>query len=162
MSSSPNTPAAAASQYDAVLAAGTLLANKPATAKKRSFHHFENAKSDREPGVDFRVPVSPVEFVAASMPVKQERQARNQPQPPHSFQSTISLTGSNADDRYTTKPSERACCTGDFESTEQNQASFSDKRLNEGISLAADQQKAAGGNAPKVVWWRTTAISRWL
>ena len=137
-------------QYDAVSYAGMLLANEACYGKKAiPSYHFENAKVIVSLDADFLGTwLSPVEF---SSQYAQNRKVTGE-KPTLSrhihFESTISLTGSNADDRYTHKPSETgAVALAILNQLNGTGASFSDKRLNEGIKLAADQLKAAGGNA---------------
>ena len=137
-------------QYDAVSYSGMLLANEACYGKKAiPSYHFENAKVIVSLGADFLGTwLSPVEF---SSQYAQNRKVTGE-KPTLSrhihFESTISLTGSNADDRYTHKPSETgAVALAILNQLNGTGASFSDKRLNEGIKLAADQLKAAGGNA---------------
>ncbi|HNL63701.1 MAG TPA: TAT-variant-translocated molybdopterin oxidoreductase [Ferruginibacter sp.] len=137
-------------QYDAVSYSGMLLANEACYGKKAiPSYHFENAKVIVSLDADFLGTwLSPVEF---SSQYAQNRKVTGE-KPTLSrhihFESTISLTGSNADDRYTHKPSETgAVALAILNQLNGTGASFSDKRLNEGIKLAADQLKAAGGNA---------------
>ena len=137
-------------QYDAVSYSGMLLANEACYGKKAiPSYHFENAKVIVSLGADFLGTwLSPVEF---SSQYAQNRKVTGE-KPTLSrhihFESTISLTGSNADDRYTHKPSETgAVALAILNQLNGTGASFSDKRLNEGIKLAADQLKTAGGNA---------------
>ncbi len=137
-------------QYDAVSYSGMLLANE-ATYGKRVLpsYHFENAKVIVSLGADFLGTwLSPTEF---SKQYSENRKITGE-KPDISrhihFESMMSLTGSNADDRIMHKPSETgAVAVAILNALNGTAASFADKKLNEGIKLAADKLKAAGGNA---------------
>ena len=95
-------------QYDAVSYHGMLAANE-ACYGKRSIpsYHFENAKTIVSLGADFLGTwLSPVEFskqYATNRKVTGEHPTLSRH---FHFESMLSLTGSNADDRFTHKPSE--------------------------------------------------------
>jgi MoCo/4Fe-4S cofactor protein with predicted Tat translocation signal len=95
-------------QYDAVSHSGILLANEMTYGKKAiPSYHFDKAKIIVSLGADFLGTwLSPVEF---SRQYSENRKVKNN-KPELSrhihFESMMSLTGSNADDRYTHKPSE--------------------------------------------------------
>jgi MoCo/4Fe-4S cofactor protein with predicted Tat translocation signal len=95
-------------QYDAVSHAGMLLANEACYGKKAiPSYHFDNAKVIVSLGADFLGTwLSPVEF--ASQYAKNKKVVGDKPSlSKHiQFESMMSLTGSNADDRYMHKPSE--------------------------------------------------------
>ncbi len=96
-------------QYDAVSYSGMLLANEACYGKRViPSYQFDNAKVIVSLGADFLGTwLSPVEFSAQ---YAQNRKIVGE-KPTMSrhiqFESTLSLTGSNADDRYTHKPSEQ-------------------------------------------------------
>ena len=96
-------------QYDAVSYSGMLLANE-ACYGKRSIpcYQFDNAKVIVSLGADFLGTwLTPIEFnhqYAANRRIKGENPSMSQ----HiHFESALSLTGSNADDRFVHKPSEK-------------------------------------------------------
>ncbi len=137
-------------QYDAVSYTGMILANEACYGKKAiPSYHFDNAKVIVSLGADFLGTwLSPTEFskqYAATRKVNAEKPEMSR----HiQFESMMSLTGSNADDRYTHKPSETgAVAVAILNALNGAAASFKDARLNDGIKKAAEQLKAAGGNA---------------
>ncbi len=95
-------------QYDAMSHSGMLLANEACYGKRAlPSYHFDKAKTIVSLGADFLGTwLSPVEFskqYAANRKIKSEKPALSH----HiHFESMMSMTGSNADDRYTHKPSE--------------------------------------------------------
>ena len=97
-------------QYDAVSYSGMLLANQACYGKKAlPSYHFDKAKVIVSLSADFLGTwLSPVEF--ASQYAKNRRITATAPSMSRhiQFESSLSLTGSNADDRYMHKPSEKA------------------------------------------------------
>ena len=95
-------------QYDAVSYSGMLLANEACYGKRAiPSYHFDNAKVIVSLGADFLGTwLSPTEF--SNQYGKNRKVTGEKPELSKHFQfeSMISLTGSNADDRYTHKPSE--------------------------------------------------------
>ena len=95
-------------QYDAVSHSGMLLANEMTYGKKAiPSYQFDKAKTIVSLGADFLGTwLSPVEFsnqYASNRKVKSKKPELSR----HiHFESMMSLTGSNADDRYTHKPSQ--------------------------------------------------------
>ena len=137
-------------EYDAVSYSGMLLANEATYGKKAiPSYHFDNAKVIVSLGADFLGTwLSPVEFskqYAANRKVTGEKPELSR----HiHFESMMSMTGSNADDRYTHKPSETgAVAVAILNALNGTAAAFKDARLNAGVKLAADKLKAAAGNA---------------
>jgi len=96
-------------QYDAISYSGMLLANEACYGKRAlPSYHFENAKVIVSIGADFLGTwLSPVEFnnqYAQNRRITGERPTMSR----HiQFESALSLTGSNADDRFVHKPSEK-------------------------------------------------------
>jgi MoCo/4Fe-4S cofactor protein with predicted Tat translocation signal len=95
-------------QYDAVSYSGMLLANEACYGKKAiPSYHFDNAKVIVSLDADFLGTwLSPVEFskqYANNRKIKGEKADLNRH---FHFEGAMSLTGSNADDRYLHKPSE--------------------------------------------------------
>lgn len=137
-------------QYDAVSYSGMLLANE-ATYGKREIpsYHFDNAKVIVSLGADFLGTwLSPAEF-SKQYSVNRKITGEKPELSRHiHFESMMSMTGVNADDRYTHKPSETgAVAVAILNALNGTAAAFADKRLNEGVKLAAEKLKAAGGNA---------------
>lgn len=95
-------------QYDAVSYSGMLLANEMSYGKRYiPSYNFEKAKTIVSLGADFLGTwLSPVEFssqYATNRRIKKSNPALSR----HiQFESMLTLTGSNADDRFTHKPSE--------------------------------------------------------
>ena len=97
-------------QYDAVSHSGMLKANELCYGKAAiPAYHFDNAKVIVSLGADFLGTwLSPVEF-SRQYASKRKVSGEKPEQSRHiQFESMMSLTGSNADDRYTHKPSETA------------------------------------------------------
>jgi molybdopterin-containing oxidoreductase family iron-sulfur binding subunit len=95
-------------QYDAVSYSGMLLANEACYGKKAlPSYHFDKAKTVVSLGADFLGTwLSPVEFsrqFSVNRKVTGEKPVLSRH---FQFESMLSLTGSNADDRFTHKPSE--------------------------------------------------------
>jgi len=137
-------------QYDAVSYSGMILANEACYGKKViPSYQFDNAKVIVSLAADFLGTwLSPVEF-NRQYSVNRRVSAEKPEMSRHiQFESMMSLTGGNADDRYTHKPSETgAVAIAILNALNGTAASFKDARLNDGIKKAADQLKAAGGNA---------------
>ncbi len=137
-------------QYDAISYSGMIQANEACYGKKAiPSYHFDNAKVIVSLGADFLGTwISPTEF--SNQYSKNRKISGEKPELSKHFQfeSTMSLTGSNADDRYTHKPSETgAVAVAILNALNGAAASFSDTKLNEGIRLAATNLKSAAGNA---------------
>ena len=95
-------------QYDAVSHSGMLLANEACYGKKAiPSYHFDNAKVIVSLGADFLGTwLSPVEFSKQYAANRKINAAKPELSRHIQFESMLSMTGSNADDRYTHKPSE--------------------------------------------------------
>lgn len=137
-------------QYDAVSYTGMLLANEASYGKKAiPTYHFDAAKVIVSLAADFLGTwVSPTEFskqYAAKRKVTGEKPEQNR----HiHFESIMSLTGSNADDRYIHKPSETgAIAVALLNAVNGGAAGLSDKKLNDAVTKAAAELKAAAGQA---------------
>ncbi|ATL46379.1 [Fe-S]-binding protein [Chitinophaga caeni] len=136
--------------YDTLSFAGMLLANEASYGKRvLPSYHFENAKVIVSLGADFLGTwLSPAEF---SKQYGQNRKI-NQKNPSMSkhfhFESMMSLTGANADERYTHKPSELgAVVLNLYAALGGNVAApaISNARLKEGIAKAAKAIQANQG-----------------
>ncbi|MGG9970747.1 TAT-variant-translocated molybdopterin oxidoreductase [Ferruginibacter sp. SUN002] len=97
-------------QYDAVSYSGMLLANEACYGKKAlPSYHFDNAKVIVSLAADFLGTwLSPVEFSAQYAKGRRVTADKKEMSRHIQFESGLSLTGSNADDRFTHKPSEKA------------------------------------------------------
>ncbi|MCW3093006.1 MAG: [Fe-S]-binding protein, partial [Ferruginibacter sp.] len=139
-------------QYDAVSYSGMLLANESSYGKRAlPSYHFENAKVIVSIGADFLGTwLSPVEFAsqyAETRRITGEKPAMSQ----HiHFESTLSLTGSNADDRFIHKPSEKTAIALSLLAKlggAVTAPAISDADLNKGIEKAAAALNANKGAA---------------
>ncbi|MBL0055420.1 MAG: TAT-variant-translocated molybdopterin oxidoreductase [Chitinophagaceae bacterium] len=139
-------------QYDAVSYSGMIQANEACYGKKAiPSYHFENAKVIVSLGADFLGTwLSPTEF---SKQYAQNRKVTGEkPELSRHFQfeSMMSLTGSNADDRYTHKPSQTGAVALALLAKLGQGAGASglkDERLLKGIDAAAAALLANKGNA---------------
>ena len=95
-------------QYDAVSYSGMLLANEACYGKKAiPSYHFENAKVIVSLGADFLGTwLSPTEFSGQYSKNRKVTGEKPELSQHFQFESMMSMTGSNADDRHTHKPSE--------------------------------------------------------
>jgi MoCo/4Fe-4S cofactor protein with predicted Tat translocation signal len=137
-------------QYDAVSYSGMIQANEATYGKKAiPSYHFDNAKVIVSLAADFLGTwLSPTEFSKQYSTNRKITGEKPELSRHIHFESMMSMTGSNADDRFTHKPSETgAVAVAILNALNGATASFADKKLNEGIKLAADKLKAAGGNA---------------
>jgi MoCo/4Fe-4S cofactor protein with predicted Tat translocation signal len=136
-------------QYDAVSYSGMLLANEACYGKKSiPSYHFDNAKVIVSLGADFLGTwLSPTEFSRQYADTKKVKGEKPELSRHIQFESIMSMTGSNADDRYTHKPSETGAVAVALLNALNggNAAVGNDKRLNDGITLAAAKLKAAAG-----------------
>lgn len=95
-------------QYDAVSYSGMLLANEACYGKRAiPSYHFDKAKVIVSLGADFLGTwLSPTEFGHQYAKNKKVTGEKPELSKHFQFESMMSMTGSNADDRYTHKPSE--------------------------------------------------------
>lgn len=137
-------------QYDPVSYSGMLLANEACYGKKAiPSYHFDKAKVIVSLSADFLGTwLSPVEFsnqYSQNRRVKGEKADLNRH---FQFESTLSLTGSNADDRYTHKPSETgavALALAAKLGVAVTAPSIADPKLAKGIETVAAALTAAKG-----------------
>lgn len=97
-------------QYDALSYSGMLSANEACYGKRAlPSYHFDKAKTIVSLGADFLGTwLSPVEFSRQYGAIKRIKGDKPSISRHIHFESMLSLTGSNADDRFTHKPSETA------------------------------------------------------
>jgi len=137
-------------QYDAVSYSGMLLANEVCYGKRAiPSYHFDNAKVIVSLGADFLGTwLSPVEFSHQYAPKRKVAGEKPELSKHFHFESMMSMTGSNADERYTHKPSE----TGAIALTLLSRLglglaapAISDPKLLKGINAAAKALNASKG-----------------
>lgn len=139
-------------QYDAVSYSGMLLANEACYGKKAlPSYHFDNAKVIVSLGADFLGTwLSPVEFTYQYQ--KNRKISGDKPEMSRhiQFESHLSLTGSNADDRYVHRPSEKAAVALNILARlggSVTAPAISDAAVNKGIDETVAQLKANNGAA---------------
>ena len=138
--------------YDAVSYSGMLLANEAAYGKKTlPSYHFENAKVIVSLGADFLGTwLNPAEFSKGYGATRKIDQEKPEMSKHFHFESTMSLTGANADERFTHKPSEiGAIALALFSALggSVTAPAIADKRLADGIKKAAAALQASQGKA---------------
>jgi molybdopterin-containing oxidoreductase family iron-sulfur binding subunit len=137
--------------YDAVSYSGMLLANEAAYGKRAlPSYHFENAKTIVSLGADFLGTwLSPAEFSKQYGATRKINAAKPEMSKHFHFESMMSLTGANADERFTHKPSETgAIALALYNAVNGGSVSgIADKRLADGITKAARALKATQGKA---------------
>ncbi|HJT73694.1 MAG TPA: TAT-variant-translocated molybdopterin oxidoreductase [Chitinophaga sp.] len=138
--------------YDAVSYSGMLLANEASYGKRAlPVYHFENAKTIVSLGADFLGTwLNPVEY-AKQYGVNRKIDEKKPEMSKHfHFESMMSVTGANADERYTHKPSETGAVALALLSAVGGAVSkpaIADKRLAEGIEKAAKSLRDNQGKA---------------
>ncbi len=139
-------------QYDAVSYSGMLLANEACYGKRAiPAYQFDKAKVIVSLSADFLGTwLSPVEFnkqYSVNRKISGEKPEMSR----HiQFESSLSLTGSNADDRFTHKPSEKGAVALALLAKlggAVTAPAIADAALNKGIELAAAQLSANKGAA---------------
>ncbi len=139
-------------QYDADSFSGMLQANE-ASYGKRSIpsYHFDNAKIIVSLGADFLGTwLSPVEFArqyAKGRKIDEKAPAMNRH---YQFESLLSMTGANADERFAHKPSETGAVALALLAALGGNVTCpgaSSEKLKNGIAKAAKDLAAAKGNA---------------
>jgi molybdopterin-containing oxidoreductase family iron-sulfur binding subunit len=139
-------------QYDAISYSGMLLANEACYGKKAiPSYHFDNAKVIVSLDADFLGTwLSPVEFARQYSAGRKVDPANAQMSKHIQFESRLSLTGANADDRFVHRPSETAAVALNLLSRVGGTVTapaIADARLKKGLDMAANMLKQAGGNA---------------
>lgn len=139
-------------QYDAVSYSGMLQANEACYGKKAiPSYHFDKAKVIVSLGADFLGTwLSPVEFsgqYAQNRKITGEKPTLSRH---FQFESMMSMTGSNADDRYTHKPSETGAVALALLAKLGGAVSaptIADAKLSKGIDTTVAALKASNGAA---------------
>jgi MoCo/4Fe-4S cofactor protein with predicted Tat translocation signal len=138
--------------YDAVSYSGMLLANEASYGKRAlPVYHFENAKTIVSLGADFLGTwLNPVEY-SKQYGTNRKIDAKKPEMSKHfHFESMMSVTGANADERFTHKPSETGAVALALLSAVGGAVSkpaIADKRLAEGIEKAAKALRDSQGKA---------------
>lgn len=137
-------------QYDAISYSGMIEANQISYGKKAiPSYHFENAKVIVSIGADFLGTwLSPVVFSNQYAQTRRINSEKPEMSRHIQFESHLSLTGANADERYLQKPSQTgAISIALFNSLTGGAISGLDAKLTEGIKKVAAELSAAKGNA---------------
>lgn len=139
-------------QYDAISYSGLLQANELCYGKKvLPSYRFDRAKTVVSLGADFLGTwISPVEFAQQYVSLRKVTSKTPTLSRHFHFESMMSMTGSNADDRFTHKPSETGAIALALLSKlggSVSAPSISDTRLKEGIDKAAAALAANKGSA---------------
>ncbi|NDC77347.1 MAG: 4Fe-4S dicluster domain-containing protein [Chitinophagia bacterium] len=139
-------------QYDALSASGMLLANESTYGRKAiPAHRFDKAKVIVSLGADFLGTwLNPVEFSRQYAAGRKVVQSNPEMSKHIQFESMLSLTGANADDRYVHRPSETgavALALYNAVSGATEAKPLADERLKKGIAQAAAALKSAQGAA---------------
>ena len=139
-------------QYDAVSYSGMLAANEACYGKRAiPSYHFDKAKTIVSLSADFLATwLSPVEFSRQYAETKRIKGEKPEISRHFHFESMLSITGSNADDRYTHKPSETGAIALALLAKLGGAVaapSISDAALAKGIEKAAAALTASKGQA---------------
>ena len=139
-------------QYDAVSYSGMLLANEASGfGRKLPSYDFGAAKVIVSLGADFLGTwLSPVEYAKGYSQGRKINEKNPEMSKHYHFESMLSMTGSNADERYTHKPSDTgavALALAAALGVAGVSGSVSDKKLADGITKAANDLKANNGKA---------------
>ena len=138
--------------YDAVSYSGMIQANEVSYGKKGiPSYHLDNAKVIVSFGADFLGTwLSPVEF-SKQYATGRKIDEKNPTMSRHiQFESMYSMTGANADERFTHKPSELGAALLNLYAKVGGAVTapaIADKKLAAGIEATAKELIAAGGNA---------------
>jgi MoCo/4Fe-4S cofactor protein with predicted Tat translocation signal len=143
-------PSATHVVYAPVSYHGILSANEASFGKRAVPQYmFENAKVIVSISADFLGSwVAPSLFAKGYSKTRKLKKASPEMSKHFQFESMLSLTGANADERYTMRPSETgAVVMSLYNAVSGGAATIKDEKLVAGIKAAADMLKAAGGNA---------------
>lgn len=137
-------------QYDAISHSGMLLANEASYGKRAlPSYRFDKAKTIVSLGADFLGTwLSPVEFSYQYAQNRKIKTGTPELSRHFHFESMMSLTGSNADDRFVHRPSETGAVALALLSKlgGPSAPALSDARLNAGIEKAAAALNASKGS----------------
>jgi len=136
--------------YDAVSYSGMLLANEAAYGKRAiPSYHFDNAKVIVSLGADFLGTwLSPVEYARQYAKGRKIDEKNLTLSKHYHFESILSMTGANADERFAHRPSEAgAVAAALLAAVSGGAVTVADAKLKAGLEKAARDLKAAGGSA---------------
>ena len=136
-------------QYDALSSSGILSANAISFGKRSiPSYHFSKVKTIVSLGADFLGTwLSPVEYARQYAAGRKIDQTKLEMSKHIQFESMLSLTGANADDRYVHRPSETAAVLLNLYAALGGSVAapaLSDDRLKKGIKMAAEALKSSG------------------
>ncbi|MES1216129.1 MAG: TAT-variant-translocated molybdopterin oxidoreductase [Bacteroidota bacterium] len=139
-------------QYDAVSYSGMLQANEASFGKKGiPSYHFENAKVIVSLGADFLGTwLSPVEFSGQYSKGRKINEQNPEMSKHYQFDSFLSMTAANADERFTHRPSETGAVALALLAAlggAVTAPSIADAKLKAGIAKVAADLKANSGKA---------------
>ncbi len=137
-------------QYDGISYSGILQANELSYGKRAlPGYRFDNAKVVVSLGADFLGTwISPVEFQRDFAKTRRVTPANPQMSKLYQFESFMSMTGSNADNRYTHKPSETGLvAVGLLNAINGQPVTGLPEKVRAGIAKAATDLKANTGAA---------------
>jgi MoCo/4Fe-4S cofactor protein with predicted Tat translocation signal len=139
-------------QYDALSYSGMLIANEACYGKRAiPSYHFGNAKVIVSIGADFLGTwLSTVEFARGYSQGRKMNAAKPEMSKHIQFESQLSMTGANADDRFVMRPSETGAVALNLLSLIAGgitAPAIADARLKKGLDMAANMLKGAGGSA---------------
>ncbi len=139
-------------QYDAISNSGMLLANE-ATHGKRAIpsYQFDKAAVVVSLGADFLGTwINPVEFARQYASGRKINEANPTMSKHYQFESYLSMTGANADERYTHRPSDTGAVAMALYAAVGGtgvSSNIADAKLSKGIQKAAADLKAHTGSA---------------
>ncbi|MBL7696753.1 MAG: TAT-variant-translocated molybdopterin oxidoreductase [Chitinophagaceae bacterium] len=138
-------------QYDALSYSGLLLANEASYGRRAiPAYRFDKANVVVSLGADFLGTwLDPITFQRDFATTRKVNSAKTGMSKFYAFESMLSITGANADERFTHKPSESGAVASallDAVNT-GNAGGVANPKLKAGIEKAAKDLKAAGGSA---------------
>jgi MoCo/4Fe-4S cofactor protein with predicted Tat translocation signal len=136
-------------QYDSISYSGMLAANLAAYGKRViPTYRFDNAKVIVSLGADFLGTwVAPVEHAAQYAKTRRVTDTNKEMSRHYQFESFLSMTGANADQRYTHKPSQTGAVAAALLAAVQGGAVSLQGDVAAGITKAAADLKANAGKA---------------
>ncbi|RYZ23437.1 MAG: 4Fe-4S dicluster domain-containing protein [Chitinophagaceae bacterium] len=137
-------------QYDAVSYSGMLQANESSFGRRAiPAYNFDRAAVIVSLGADFLGTwIAPVEFARAYSAGRKIDEKNPRMSKHYQVESILSLTGSNADERYTCRPSEHgAVALAILNALNGTGTNIADKKLAEGVAKIARDLKANSGRA---------------
>jgi molybdopterin-containing oxidoreductase family iron-sulfur binding subunit len=136
--------------YDAVSNSGMILANEATFGSKAiPSYHFDKAKVIVSLGADFLGTwLSPVEFARQYATGRKIDEKNITLSKHYQFESLLSMTGANADERFVHKPSEAGVVAlALYNAATGSQVTGVNEKVKAGIMKAARDLRAAGGSA---------------